>query len=78
MCWYRLLDYLAWHGIEARSVELAKRPKQAAAIVSEALGAGCDLVILGAYIHARAHDLLFGGMTEYVLSDAKLPALLVP
>ena len=66
-------------GIAAKPVEFAKPPRRAGpAIVDAAKAAGCDLVILGGYIHNRAHSLLFGSMTEYVLSDPKLPALIVP
>lgn len=74
-----LIEHLAWHGIAAKPVELAKPPRQAGpAIVGAAKAAGCDLVILGGYIHNRAHSLLYGSLTEYVLGNPKLPALIVP
>lgn len=74
-----LLDRLAWHGIAATAVELAEAPRRApAAIVRAAQARDCDLLLLGAYLRARGHRLLFGSLTEEVLSDPKLPALLVP
>lgn len=74
-----LLEYLAAHGIEAQAVALEETPRDApAAIVAAAEAADGDLLLLGAYLHSRAHSLLYGSVTEFVLSDPKLPALLVP
>jgi nucleotide-binding universal stress UspA family protein len=76
---HALLDYLAWHGITAEALELTESPRAAApAIVEKAIAAECDLIVIGAYIHTRAHSLLFGSMTEHVFSDPKLAALVVP
>ena len=76
---HALVDYLAWHGITAEAVELNESPRGAApAIVKKALAAECDLIVIGAYIHTRAHSLLFGSMTEQVLSDPRMAALVVP
>lgn len=75
----KLIEYLAWHDIAAAPVTLATPPRQAgAAIIAGALAAECDLLVLGAYVHTRAHSLLFGSMTEEVLSEPRMPALLVP
>ena len=74
-----LVDYLDWHGIAAESIELSESPRRAAgAIADEAVAAGCDLIVIGSYIHTRAHSLLFGSMTEDILSDPPLAALVVP
>jgi len=74
-----LIDYLAWHEIRAEPIELAAPPRQAASAIAEAaLAHGCDLVVAGAYCHTRARSLLFGSMTEYMLSEPKLPVLIVP
>lgn len=74
-----LLEYLAAHGVEAEASELEATPRETpGAIVAAAEAAGSDLLVLGAYLHSRAHSLLYGSVTEFVLSDPKLPALLVP
>jgi nucleotide-binding universal stress UspA family protein len=74
-----LIDFLAWHDISAKPVEANETASRVGpAIVDAALNAECDLLVLGAYIHTRAFSLLFGSMTEYVLSNPKMPALLVP
>lgn len=76
---YALVEYLAWHEIKAEAIELADSPRRAArAIVKKAIAEKCDLSVLGAYIHTRAHSLVFGSMTEHVLSDSPLPALVIP
>jgi nucleotide-binding universal stress UspA family protein len=75
----KLIEHLAWHDISTGSVTLKRPPRQAGpAIIEEALTAGCDLLVLGTYFHTRAHSLLFGSMTEEVLSNPKMPTLLVP
>ncbi len=74
-----LVEYLAWHGIDAKAVMLEAAPRESAsAIVDAALQDKSDLLLLGAYIHTRAHSLLFGSVTEFALRDPQLPALLVP
>lgn len=72
-----LIEYLAWHGIEAAAVEIDESPRKAGAgIVDRALAESCDLLVLGAYLHSRGHSLLFGSVTEAVLHHPRLPALL--
>ncbi len=74
----RLLEYLACHGVAATTESFEASPKDAGiAIIDSALSHRCDLVLLGAFMHSRAHSLLFGSMTEYVLSDPRVPVLLV-
>lgn len=74
-----VVEYLAWHGVGAKAVRLTRpRREAAAAIIERARSAKCDLIVLGSYVHSRAHRLLFGSMTQYVLGQPALPALLVP
>ncbi|SMF19152.1 Nucleotide-binding universal stress protein, UspA family [Tistlia consotensis] len=74
-----LVEYLAWHGIEAEAAELSESPRDTpAAIVERARAADCDLLVLGAFLHSRAHTLLFGSVTEFVVSEPGIPVLLVP
>ena len=35
-----------------------------------------DLLLMGAYSRARFRELVFGGMTEYMLTAAKLPVIM--
>ena len=74
-----MVAYLAWHGLDARSARIkhaGQRPGPA--IIDAALEQNCDLVVLGAGLHSRAHRLVFGSMTEYVVDKPRIAALLVP
>jgi nucleotide-binding universal stress UspA family protein len=37
---------------------------------------GCDLLIKGAYTQSRLRQMIFGGTTRYILSNAQLPVLM--
>ncbi len=72
-------DFLAWHGLEAQVETIAASPRSAAKqVFDQALERGCDLMVLGARVHNRAHRLLFGSVTEYALDEPRLPVLFGP
>lgn len=48
----------------------------AQAIMDEAAKAGCDLIIMGGYHHARLRAMMFGGATRDILGAARLPVLM--
>ena len=71
-------DYLRWHGLDAASVELEGGARSGGdLILSRALETGCDLLVMGACIHSHARHVVFGSMTETVLSSAQISALMV-
>ncbi len=74
-----LSELLSWHGLEARA-ETIDAPSRAAAeeVFDRALEHDCDLMILGARVHSRAHRLLFGSVTEYALDEPRVPTLFGP
>ena len=43
------------------------------AILAHANALGCDLLIKGAYTQSRLQQIIFGGTTRYILSNAELP-----
>jgi nucleotide-binding universal stress UspA family protein len=43
------------------------------AIQDEALGFGADLLVMGAFGHARAAEWVFGGVTRYMTRNAQMP-----
>ena len=45
-------------------------------ILTEAEARGADLLVKGAYTHARFRQLVFGGATRHVLTAAELPVLM--
>jgi len=74
-----MVEYLEWHGLEAGSSHVKhgdQRPGPA--IIDAALERNCDLVVMGARMHSRAHRLVYGSMTEYVVDQPRIAALLVP
>jgi nucleotide-binding universal stress UspA family protein len=46
------------------------------AILAHAKALGCDLLIKGAYTQSRLRQMIFGGTTRYILSNADLPVLM--
>lgn len=45
-------------------------------ICAEAIDAGADLLIKGAYTQSRLRQLVFGGATRHILYESKLPVIL--
>jgi nucleotide-binding universal stress UspA family protein len=45
-------------------------------ILAHANALGCDLLIKGAYTQSRLRQMIFGGTTRYILSNAELPVLM--
>lgn len=64
------------HGVvvQARQID---RPDGAAGevLLHEAGALGADLLVMGAYGHARLREMVFGGATRHVLREARLPVL---
>jgi nucleotide-binding universal stress UspA family protein len=46
------------------------------ALLAKAHELGADLLIMGAYAHGKLHDLMFGGVTRFMLGHADLPVLM--
>jgi nucleotide-binding universal stress UspA family protein len=44
-------------------------------LLAQAAAHGADLLVMGAYGHARLRELVFGGATRHVLNHAPLPVL---
>jgi nucleotide-binding universal stress UspA family protein len=47
-----------------------------AQLLAEARAIKADMLVMGAFVHNAWHDMLFGGVTKYVLSHADLPVLM--
>ncbi|MBV9523763.1 MAG: universal stress protein, partial [Alphaproteobacteria bacterium] len=71
----RLVDYLKWHGVLARSTVLGMEQPVGALLLAAAEERGADLLVMGGYIQSRLQDILLGGVTAYVFAHAKLPIL---
>ncbi|MGH7113980.1 MAG: universal stress protein [Stellaceae bacterium] len=72
-----LARHLARHGVTARI-----EPTQSAGvpigevILSRAADLGADLLVMGAYGHSRARELLLGGATRSILASMTIPVLM--
>jgi nucleotide-binding universal stress UspA family protein len=73
----QVIRYLQRNGIQAESrvVELDGK-STGEAILTAATSLGCDLLIKGAYTQSRLRQMIFGGATQHVLTNATLPVLL--
>jgi nucleotide-binding universal stress UspA family protein len=65
--------YLARHGVrvEVMAAEIDTGPGEA--LLSYAADVGVDLIVMGAYGHARLHEVILGGATRTVLRSSSLP-----
>lgn len=70
----QLARHLRLNGIDAQAMTVKEGSRNTgAAIDEEAHRLGCDLIVKGAYTQSRLRQLIFGGATSYLLSDATLP-----
>ena len=69
--------YLARHGarVEVEQV-LSQGAPVADIILSYAAEHGVDLIVIGAYSHARPVEMMFGGVTQSLLKEAPVPVLM--
>jgi nucleotide-binding universal stress UspA family protein len=72
-----LESYMARHGIK---IDLARADvptiQAGPHVLAEARRVGCGLLVMGAYTHSRLRQLVFGGVTRYMLQNADLPVLM--
>ncbi len=72
-----LCQHLARHGVKAEAQEVkARGQSDGAALLSLAEKEKANLVVMGAYGHARWRELVVGGVTDHVLRHAKIPVFL--
>ena len=69
--------YLARHGVRVEVEQvLSKGSPVADIILSYAAEHGVDLIVIGAYSHARPVEMMFGGVTRSLLKEAPVPVLM--
>jgi nucleotide-binding universal stress UspA family protein len=68
-------EYLAWHGIVARTHAVITGAPVGEALLEAAVAASADLVVMGGYSHSRLRELILGGVTRHMLEKAALPLL---
>jgi nucleotide-binding universal stress UspA family protein len=68
-------EYLAWHGVVARTHAVTTRAPVGEVLLEAAVAASADLVVMGGYSHSRLRELILGGVTRHMLEKAALPLL---
>src|SRR5258707_37286 len=69
--------YLARHGARVEVEQVSSRGSPVADIIlSYAADHGVDLIVIGAYSHARSVEMVFGGVTRTLLKQAPVPVLM--
>jgi len=69
--------YLARHGVQVDVEPVSSHGAAVADIIlSHAKDHGVDLIVIGAYSHARSVEMVFGGVTRTLLKQAPVPVLI--
>lgn len=72
-----LAGYLARHGIAATTRAVTPLRRQVGeALMNVCSEEGVDLLVMGAYSHSRIRQLILGGATSYVMSQARIPVFM--
>ena len=73
-----LTEALRRKGIAAAALSVGEKLGATANQVEQAAGdIGADLIVMGAYGHARWRESILGGVTQHMLAEPKLPVLMV-
>ena len=72
-----LAAYLAWNGVTASTAIVQASASHAGEeLLRQAVQAGADLLVMGAYTHSRLRQLILGGVTRHVIAHAPLHVLM--
>jgi nucleotide-binding universal stress UspA family protein len=75
-CLDALQRWLLWQGVTAESRTVRSEMPLADAMLSHAANLGADLVVMGAYGHARWTERVLGGATRDMLASMTVPVLM--
>lgn len=68
--------HLDRHGVNVESDSQTARGPTGETIMKQAEGLGCDLIVTGAYGHARWREIVLGGVTNTLLRHSPLPVFM--
>ena len=69
--------YLTRHGAKVVVEQMRSQAKPVANVILDYAGNHkADLIVVGAYSHARTSEMIFGGVTRSLLRDAAVPLLI--
>lgn len=70
-------EYLSRHGIGSEIHEWPRKGRTVEeALAAAALELQADWIVMGAFGHSRLRETIFGGVTRYLLAEARVPLLL--
>jgi nucleotide-binding universal stress UspA family protein len=73
----QLCHYLQLSGVPAKPLTVGLNGRLTGeAVLEHANALSCDLLIKGAYTQSRLRQFIFGGTTQYILSNATLPVFM--
>lgn len=72
----QLAAYLNAWGVKSKRIA-ARGTDDAKAIINACNDTNSDLLVMGAYSRSRLRQRFFGGVTEYMLHQAKIPVLML-
>ena len=72
-----LVEYLKWHGIKAETASVKPKGKVSNQIEDEVKNLKADMLLMGAYTRNRFSEIIFGGVSDHMIYDAKIPVILV-
>jgi len=73
-----LVNYLAWNGVEATVALLDGRGSSVGeSMLNVCSDIGTEFLIVGGFSHARARELLFGGVTRHLLTHSNIVTIMV-
>jgi nucleotide-binding universal stress UspA family protein len=68
--------YLARHGAHVNVEQATSNGSPIGEVIlSRAVDRGIDLIVIGAYSHARWAEIIFGGVTRTLLTQMPVPVL---
>jgi nucleotide-binding universal stress UspA family protein len=68
---------LEGHGFSVSMRTAVGRQKpQGESFLKEAMAAGADLMLKGAYTQSRIRQMIFGGATRHIIMDARIPVIM--
>jgi nucleotide-binding universal stress UspA family protein len=71
-----IATHLSRHGVKVDVEQVKSDGKPIAEIIgSQALEQHADLIVIGAYSHARSTEIIFGGVTRALLASMPIPML---
>ena len=71
----QLQDYLRHHGVDS-AVKITIGHKEDEELLDAYKASKSDLLLMGAYSRSRFHEMVFGGMTEYMLTKSRIPVIM--